>query len=455
MSALPFPLRTHIGCVALSALGATASAQSGSTVEGVVWDSVARAPLRSAAVQLADAADPAAAVAGRATTDSAGRFVVTGLRPGRYLVTFVHADLDVLGIEPPVRVVDLRGTTARVTLAIPSPTRLYEPLCGALPDSTLGALIGMLRDAGSGAPSGGTVVVRWSELVIGSGGMRNRERVVRAPADSVTGRFLLCRVPADAELAVRAERGLDTTGTVPVQANRRALVRRDLWLGGSARGTSRIYGRVVSETGQPIIGAQAIVIGTAARGTSDSSGTYQVVDAPAGTRTLELRAVGFAPERRVVDLFSTAALRADVRLTSVKRVLDTIRVAASRAYANHGEGFDRRRRSMPGHFIDADAVDRAKPARFTDLLSRVPSVRLEEGSLSTRIVMRGTQVACEPVVFLDGARIPGMDLRDLNGLLLPDDIGAVEVYTKEQSPVEFSTLDDCGVIVVWTKRRRP
>jgi hypothetical protein len=451
------PLLTAVATIAaLAAHSPLARAQGAAEVRGVVWDSVARAPLADATVQLVDAANPSASVAARATTDSAGRFVLTDVRPARYLATFMHPTLDALGVEPPVRMVNVVAPLTRVELATPAPARLFAPLCGAAADTMpVGAVVGLLRDAGSGAPAGGTVTVRWAEFVVGAGGMRQRIRLARAGADSVTGRFLLCGVPADAELALRASRGADTTGEVPVEPVRHGVVRRDLWVGTTAAGDPgvRLNGRVRGEAGRAIPNARVLVIGDAAHAFADSSGVFRLF-APPGTRTVEVRALGFAPERRVVDFVRGAEPRLDVTLTSLKTVLDTVRVTAQRAYSNYGNGFERRRRSGTGKFIDAAQVERMRPARFSEVLRNVPGLRVDEGIGSAAgITMRGDAVSCTPTVFLDGHRLPDMDLRDLDSFVLPSDIGLVEVYTSTQAPAEFTTLDGCGVIVVWTRQK--
>ena len=431
-----------------------ARAQGAAEVRGVVWDSVARAPLADATVQLVDAANPSASVAARAVTDSAGRFVLTDVRPARYLATFMHPSLDALGVEPPVRMVNVVSPSTRIELATPAPARLFAPLCGAAADTMpIGAVVGLLRDAGSGAPAGGTVVARWAEFVVGAGGMRQRIRVARVGADSVTGRFLLCGVPADAELALQASRGSDTTGAVPVQPVRHGVVRRDLWVGAAGDAGVRLAGRVRGEAGRAIPNARALVIGDSARAVADSSGTFRLL-APPGTRTVEVRALGFAPERRVIDFVRGTEPRLDVTLTSLKTLLDTVRVTAQRAYSNYGNGFERRRRSGVGNYIDESQIERMRPNRFSEVLRRVPGLRVDEGIGSAAgITMRGDAASCSPTVFLDGHRMPDMDMRDLDSFVLPNDIGFVEVYTSTQAPAEFTTLDGCGVIVVWTRQR--
>src|ERR1051325_1132774 len=85
--------------------GAEAQGRPGG-VRGVVYDSVGRAPLAGAVVQLAPVGERMAAQRS-VTADAAGRFTLDSLPAGGYVVGFFHPLLDSLGIEPPLRRVDV------------------------------------------------------------------------------------------------------------------------------------------------------------------------------------------------------------------------------------------------------------------------------------------------------------------------------------------------------------
>jgi hypothetical protein len=78
-------------------------------VHGIVIDSVAGAPLSGATVQVAVVG--AAGAPRTATTDVNGFYRVAGLTPGQYVVGFYHEALTALGLDAPMRVVDLSGDT--------------------------------------------------------------------------------------------------------------------------------------------------------------------------------------------------------------------------------------------------------------------------------------------------------------------------------------------------------
>src|SRR5258708_8703231 len=127
----PFFFVTLLSRFAAAQTPDTAQRTSGATVSGVVHDSIARMPLASAIVQLV--ATRGSAWFGRAAvSDSLGRFTLRDVPDGRYMIGFFHPMLDSLGLEPPVRDVVVDGPqSVRADVAVPSPTRLRDAICGS------------------------------------------------------------------------------------------------------------------------------------------------------------------------------------------------------------------------------------------------------------------------------------------------------------------------------------
>jgi hypothetical protein len=46
------------------------------------------------------------------------------------------------------------------------------------------------------------------------------------------------------------------------------------------------------------------------------------------------------------------------------------------------------------------------------------------------------------------------ELSDLNALVEPATVGAMEVYTLAMTPAEFRTKQGCGTILLWTRSAR-
>jgi carboxypeptidase family protein len=455
------------------------------TVTGTVFDSTSRVMLAGAVVQLVPAADPSAPIAHTARTDSTGRFTITGVRPGRYLAAFLHPVLDSLGIEPAPRSFDVAAGagTVRLPLAVPSAATIARVLCGPTgrSDST-STVFGRLYDAETLQPvRGGSVSVRWNEITIGAGGARQRRPEVRgSTADD--GGFAFCNVPGDALVGLRGARGGDTTGTVELQLRAGGAVRRDLFVGsvisttlvdtvtlgdsgkGSLsrvirRGRAELTGTVRDKERRPIKGARLRVAEGGVETVTNAEGVFLLSGAPGGTQTLEVRAIGYYPEERPVDLVAGRLATLQITLATLRSVLDTVRIIASRVYSSDRNGFERRRRSAAsGRFFDQSDVERFRPIGVTQLLNRVPGVTIASASFDNPVLMRDLYSGgyCLPAVYIDGLRMTELSAREIDMWVRPEELEGMEVYPRAgQAPAEFTRLDGCGSIVLWTQRRLP
>ena len=72
---------------------------AGGAISGVVYDSIARRPLPGALVQVV-AVEGARHFSNSTITDSLGRYRLSNVPGGRFMLGFLHPLLDSLGIEP-------------------------------------------------------------------------------------------------------------------------------------------------------------------------------------------------------------------------------------------------------------------------------------------------------------------------------------------------------------------
>lgn len=128
-------------------------------------------------------------------------------------------------------------------------------------------------------------------------------------------------------------------------------------------------------------------------------------------------------------------------------------------------GFYQRAVTGKGHFVIREEIERVAVDRITDAFRSVPAV----GVISTRpltggpevmqspeIVMRRGGAQCSPTLYVDRAVVAF----GTNGAVRPDDwvspmdVEAIEVYSRpSQVPVEFDAIGDCGVVLIWTRKR--
>jgi hypothetical protein len=222
------------------------------------------------------------------------------------------------------------------------------------------------------------------------------------------------------------------------------------------RGTAQLGGTIRNNNRQPIQGARLRVAESGVETTTDADGRFLLSNAPGGTQRIEIRAIGYYPEERTVDLLDGRPVSLQVTLATLRSVLDTVRVSASRVYSADSHGFEQRKRSRAtGYFFDQDDVRRLRPLTVTQLLNRVQGVTITSDAFDSAILMRDffTGDFCQPTVFIDGMRVTELTARDINMWVRPEELAGMEVYTRsEQAPPEFTTAEACGALVLWTRR---
>lgn len=452
---------------------AAAAAGAGAIV-GTVRDSTAPGPLAGATVQLLDQANPSRTRS--AVTGADGSYRIDSVAPGRWVVGFQHPRLDLLGIQPSMRLVEVAaGAPTRADLGIASTRTLVEGVCGAGGGDAAGMVLGRVVDADTRMPlAGGTLALIWSEFVIDALGSRSVRRQ-RAVPTSESGNFAICEVPTDVPVILVAEHGSDASGYVEVQVPPRGLVGRELLVGRGAaaatvqappevsgnmpvrRGSGRLVGQVRTSSGEPVARATVTLHGSLARDTTGDDGRFQLAELPAGSHTLEARGIGWLPQRLIVDLTSRTADTVVVTLTERVTTLATVNIAGRRPTTGSVmDGFLQRRRQGMGRFLTQEQIRDRNPFSVADLLRGIPGVRVESNMFDQNIFIRN----CAPHVWLDDNY-----LRDgaamLSLLVRPEDVAGIEIYPSlSTTPAQFQRLDNasgvsggCGSVVIWTKGR--
>src|SRR5262245_43971622 len=184
----------------------------GQTITGRIYDSVAKAPLFGATVQLVPS-KLGSMPPMQATTDSGGKYALNGVPAGAYVLGFYHSVLDSIGIEPPFVRIEVGGggtdkpTSLRVDLGVPGAARIIAAACGPPRDSNAaGMLAGHLYDATSrNAVRGGTVVAEWQRVGLVNGVIEvSRPQLVATT--SPDGWFAFCGLPRDDDVTMAAIR---------------------------------------------------------------------------------------------------------------------------------------------------------------------------------------------------------------------------------------------------------
>ncbi len=320
-------------------------------------------------------------------------------------------------------------------------------------------LLGTLRVAGSGAPiAAGEIRGDWTvSTLTRESGFASRPRVVRAATDS-SGRYQLCGVPTDVPVLLRAIAAGVEGPPLELRMRDRVFEVRHVSLAttpGTAR--ARMTGRITSGSA-PLSDAQVLILGSTKMTRTRADGTFELDGLAEGSHTVEARAIGFARERRPVELVADRSAPLEISLAKLPVELPEVSVTASAGRA----GFDeRRRRAIGGYFITGAEIDRRGAVRVEDLFRTVPGIRVEPASATDYRILSyrggsGFSAVCEPTMYLDGIRIGVDPEAGVTLPVMPEELDGIEVYPGPgTAPVEYRAMNqNCGVILLWTKRGR-
>jgi hypothetical protein len=193
------------------------------SLRGVAYDSLHGRPLSGAFIGISG-------LTTSAISDSTGHFVLAGVPKGAHRVVMQHDVLDALGLSSAAARVTVNSERDTVVVAVPAFGTLFRNACGreapASPDS--GMVFGSVTRGTNPVPQA-TVAASWLDLSIDStNAVRQKQKVMEVDADS-TGNFILCGVPTNTGLALRANYGAYTGIWLDVPPlDKERIVRRDL-----------------------------------------------------------------------------------------------------------------------------------------------------------------------------------------------------------------------------------
>jgi hypothetical protein len=443
------------------------------TLSGIVFDSLNDSPVRGATVVVAGTTH-------QAITDANGnyKFDIDSLPEGMLTVGFFYPAMDSLGITPPVHQIGVHhGESALLDLGVPSMHTVLRVICRDSASEGRGLMLGVVRDANTDAPLvGALVVVMWTEMNIGTSSLSKLPKAAHTTVGA-NGTYRLCGLPNGVALRAQARLGTKASGWIDVTMPPGGVLQRNFLVGervvaaapaatpppaqpGVAAapapapkplGTALLTGTVVGADGKPLEGAQVYLVGTAVGARADQRGSFRLTGLPAGTQTVEVRLLSYAPKRFTVDLSPTREIKLAAVLDSRATVLGAVTVEAKAS--SNIPGFDDRAKRGFGTFLDQDEIERRQSVLLTDLFRTIPGLSVGFDG-QNYIVTSSRGGNCQVQWYLDGSPYDN-SANDLDQFLRPDDIAAVEVYkSASEVPVQFQgTNASCGTIVVWTKRQ--
>jgi len=225
-----------------------------------------------------------------------------------------------------------------------------------------------------------------------------------------------------------------------------------------------------SATGDPVqlayVGlleeGQELVV--AALAANDGSFT---LDAPAGgSYFLYVHRTGYEPLMDgLFDIGPDGVFDVRIGLKPRPIELDSVTVETSRMKSPlEVAGFYDRALMSQGHFLIREEIERTAVDRVTDAFRNIPRLEINASRLlsgpnvmqNPALVMRRGIEQCNPTLYIDRAIVASGVVEPVrpDDFVSPADIEAVEIYTRQsQIPVAFDPVNDCGVVVIWTRVR--
>ena len=421
-------------CLAVPLNGQEVARPAG-VVAGVTIDSIHGGPLEGAIVRIAETNI-------HSTSDSLGRFVLTGVPRGAYRLELVHPLLDTLRLAIRTTARQSTGSDSLfVVLGTPSVATLVTLKCSA-EERKLGPAmaVGIVSEAGTEMPAGNAEVsVEWTDFNVKGKSLTTipRKRTGIVGAD---GTYRICGIPGDLEAGMFAARGNDTTVSVPTDFRRGISITSFRLAPLASPATGLVTGRVVDSAGRSVEGARLSAEKETAVAISGADGSFALQGLKPGTRGITVRRLGFLPVAQPVEVVGEGSTTVEIRMSTFVPVLETVRISARRNLGLERVGFASRAKSGFGRFYSPDDIARRRPMRLNDLLSMVPTLRMQRRGCVRYFVdgMLWADFGASPDMFISG-----------------HEIGALEVYDGLSAPGQFRSYGKeggtCTSIVIWTK----
>jgi TonB-linked SusC/RagA family outer membrane protein len=221
-----------------------------------------------------------------------------------------------------------------------------------------------------------------------------------------------------------------------------------------AQQTGTVQGVVVEgATGRPLPGAQVSIPGTAIGTLTNAQGRFQLLNVPAGARTVRVDLIGHAAVTREVTVTAGEATTLNIALEASAIALQELVVTGV-----SGGAMERAKVPFSVSRVDATQMPVQGVSPLSQLQGKVPGANITAVSgrpgSSPEVMLRGpTSINAAgrgqgPLYIVDGVVLGGGGISDLN----PADIESVEVVKGAAASTLYGSRAASGVISITTKR---
>ena len=209
--------------------------------------------------------------------------------------------------------------------------------------------------------------------------------------------------------------------------------------GQTSKGFGKITGEVTDKaSGQPIVGVTITIPDLKTATCTDSNGTYLLKGLPKGEYLIQVTAIGYASETKVIDLGNTYSV--DFKLSVSNYELSDVVVTSL------GNTTTRKRATIPITVVTNKMIQESTASTAVDLVASQPGVNeTTEGSGTTKPQINGLGFD-RVLVLMDGVPQEDFQWGDDHGLLIdPYAVHSAEVIRGPAS-LQYGASAEAGVI---------
>jgi hypothetical protein len=234
-----------------------------------------------------------------------------------------------------------------------------------------------------------------------------------------------------------------------------------------AQGTSTatVRGRVVEATGSPVRGALVYVTRAPDSVRTSEQGSFLLLNVPAGTATLKVRALGYKEHSSEIRIEANAGWDGTVTLERVAVPLPSVEVQATEkppelAHTTKYDDYFRRRRLGHGAFRTRDDLARLGARDIASALQGIPGLSVTatsdmNGAPDFRFRMARCPGQPPPLdLYIDGKKVLQFrqNMHEILSSIVVTDILFLEFYAgAAQVPSDLERGDACAAIVTWLR----
>jgi hypothetical protein len=248
------------------------------------------------------------------------------------------------------------------------------------------------------------------------------------------------------------------------------------WFAAAPLAAQTVHGKVLdAATGEGVSEAAVKAVDAEghdqghARTAADGSFRLQL-RVPQGVRIQAQRA-GYRPTLTAeLPVAAHEAVEVEVRLSAAALAIEPLRVTARveppRRRSLELNGFYARERMGIGRYVRREDFENRGNTDLAHVLSRVQGAAIHYQGVKQYIYftrngkprlnqsIRGSDSACLPRLFLDGTKVTYDAQNDINAVVSPNQIEAIEVFRgASEIPAQYNDSNSmCGVILIWTRQ---